>query len=528
MIEEFCSFSSPGCAGCRRSTLSGPRDEQSSRENCGIVGIVSASGNVALSIYYALYALQHRGQEAAGIAVSRDAPAGGIADLEVCEKAIQLFKGRGLVNEVFSPPALDSLEGRAGIGHVQYSTGGTASGENAEPLVVNYRKGDIAIALNGSLVNAPELRQALEREGRIFHAATHTEVIAQLLAKELLRHPPVEALTEVTKCLNGSYSLVMLLDSTVLAVRDPLGIKPLCIGTLTGEEQGAGGGYIIASESPAIDTLGGTLLRDVRPGEVVLLQPLVNVPARSAVPPRPIAVESYHLSHSLQSAHCVFEYVYFARPDSIIDGRLVYDVRMKIGAQLAEEHGVEADIISPVPDSGITFAIGYAKRAGIDYMEGLIKNRYVGRTFIMPEQASRDLAVRLKLNVVRTNVAGKRVVLVDDSIVRGTTSRRIVEHLKQQGAKEVHLRIGSQPIIAPCYLGIDTPRREDLLAWNRNLEEIASFLNADSVRYISRQGLIDAVGIEEQHLCLGCLTGRYPVEIPGEICIARQLRLSHF
>ena len=530
MIEEFCSCSSLSCAGCRRSTLSDPREEQSRGESCGIVGIVSASGNVALSIYYALYALQHRGQEAAGIAVSRDAPAGRIADLEVCEKAIQLFKGRGLVNEVFSSPALDSLEGRAGIGHVQYSTGGgaSASGEHAEPLVVNYRKGDIAIAFNGSLVNAPELRQALEREGRIFHAATHTEVIAQLLAKELLRHPPVEALTEVTKCLNGSYSLVMLLDSTVLAVRDPLGIKPLCIGTLAGDEPGAGGGYIIASESPAIDTLGGTLLRDVRPGEVVLLQPSVNVPARSAVAPRPITIESHHLSHSLQSAHCVFEYVYFARPDSIIDGRLVYDVRMKIGARLAEEHPVEADIVSPVPDSGITFAIGYAKRSGIAYMEGLIKNRYVGRTFIMPEQASRDLAVRLKLNVVRTNVAGKRVVLVDDSIVRGTTSRRIVEHVKQQGAKEVHLRIGSQPIIAPCYLGIDTPRREDLLAWNRNLEEIASSLNADSVRYISRQGLIDAVGIEDEHLCLGCLTGRYPLEIPGEICIARQLRLSHF
>jgi amidophosphoribosyltransferase len=497
-------------------------------EGCGIVGIVGASGNVALPLYYALYALQHRGQEAAGIAVSSGAPESEISDLTGCEKAIQLFKGMGLVNEVFSPDALEALEGTAGIGHVQYSTGSATTVENAEPLVVNYRKGDIAIALNGSLVNAGELRQALEREGRIFHADTHTEVIAQLLAKELLRHPPIEALKEVTKCLIGSYSLVILLDNAVLAVRDPLGIKPLCIGTLTAGESGACSGYLIASESPAIDTLGGKPIRDVNPGEVLLLQPPVNAPARSAGPPRAITLESHQLYRSMQSAHCVFEYVYFARPDSIIDGRLVYDIRMKIGTRLAEEHGVDADIVSPVPDSGITFAIGYAKRAGIDYKEGLIKNRYVGRTFIMPGQTSRDLAVRLKLNVVRTNVAGKRVVLVDDSIVRGTTSRRIVEHLKQQGAKEVHLRIGSQPIIAPCYLGIDTPKREDLLAWNRDLDEIAAFLNADSVRYISREGLIKAVGIEEQNLCLGCLTGRYPVEIPGEICIARQLRLSQF
>ena len=478
------------------------------------------TGQVALPIYYALYALQHRGQESAGIAVSGHAVAGE-------REAIELLKGIGLVSEVFSKQQIAELTGTMGIGHVQYSTRGGTRVETTEPLLVAYRNGELAIGLNGSLVNAAALRKELERDGRIFHSDSDTEVIAQLLVKDLMHHTPLEAMKELMRRVVGSYSLVILMDSSVLAVRDPLGIKPLCLGALK-DEKGTVTGYIVASESPAIDTLGGELLRDVRPGEVVLLSPPESPRSQWREPPKGVQFESHQLYRGVNSAHCIFEYVYFARPDSVIDRQLVYDVRLRIGERLAEEHPVEADIISPVPDSGITYAIGYARRSGIDYMEGLIKNRYVGRTFIMPEQSTRDTAVRLKLNVVHANVTGKRVVLVDDSIVRGTTSRIIVDHLKKKGAREVHLRIGSPPIIAPCYLGIDTPTRDELVACARNLDEIAAFLHADSVRYVSPEGLIEAVGIDVSNLCLGCVSGNYPVEIPGEQCIARQLRLSHF
>lgn len=513
-----------------QSKMKAGKVEVSKKEGCGIAGIALTHGDAALPLYYALYALQHRGQESAGIAVSGSLNTGGLEkELPGTERDIRLIKDEGYVYEVFSPKRLDSLKGTIGIGHVRYSTVGASKAENTEPLLVNYKNGKMAIALNGSLVNAEALRSSLEKEGRIFLSDTDTEVIAQLLAKELMRRNPIEAIKEVMRCVIGSYSLVIMMDNTVIAVRDPLGIKPLCFGELKDEDDGARSGYIVASESSAIDTLGGILLRDVRPGEVLMLNNhQQGLSSRGRAPKNDFAPESRQLYRGITSAHCVFEYVYFARPDSVLDGRLVYDVRFKIGERLAEEHGVDADIVSPVPDSGITYAIGYAKRSGLDYLEGFIKNRYVGRTFIMPEQASRDLAVRLKLNVVRANVEGKRVVLVDDSIVRGTTSRRIVDYLKKKGAKEVHLRVGSAPIIAPCYLGIDTPTRKDLVAWERTLEEIAAFLNADSVRYVSLEGLMDAVGIDATNLCLGCLTGKYPVEIPGETCIARQLRLTQF
>jgi amidophosphoribosyltransferase len=483
------------------------------KEGCGIVGIALEQGNAALPIFYALYTLQHRGQESAGIAVSSSAKEGKENEISERKKDIPLIKGMGFVYEVFPTQRLESLKGNIGIGHVRYSTTGASKVENAEPLLVNYQGGKIAIAHNGNLVNTAEMRRELEREGRIFHSGTDTEVIAQLFAKELVRHDPIEAVKELMRRVIGSYSLVLLMDNVLMAVRDPFGIKPLCLGEIKDDEHGRSG-YIIASESTAIDMLDASLIRDVRPGEVLMI--------------KEGDLESYQLYRGKNTAHCVFEYIYFARADSVLDGRLVYDVRMKIGERLAEEHGVEADIVSPVPDSGITFAIGYAKRAKIDYMEGFIKNRYVGRTFIMPEESSRDTAVRLKLNVVQANVEGKRIVLVDDSIVRGTTSRRIVQYLKKNGAKEVHLRIGSPPIIAPCYLGINTPTREELVASKRNLDEICKFLNADSIGYLSMEGLIDSVGIEENNLCLGCLTERYPVEIPGEVCIARQLKLTQF
>ncbi len=492
------------------------RGALSKKEGCGITGIALARGNAALPIFYALYALQHRGQESAGIAVSVSAGEEKEKENETSEYMgdIPLIKGMGFVYEVFDSQRLESLTGNIGIGHVRYSTTGASEVENAEPLLVNYRRGKIAIAHNGNLVNTAELRRELERDGRVFHSDTDTEVIAHLLAKELVRHDPIEAIRELMKRAIGSYSLVILLNNTLIAIRDPLGIKPLCLGEVRDGGEGIGEGHIIASESPAIDMLGGDLIRDVRPGEVLIV--------------KEGDLESHQLYRGKNTAHCVFEHIYFARADSVLDGRLVYDVRMKIGERLAEECGVEADMVSPVPDSGITFAIGYAKRAGLDYMEGFIKNRYVGRTFIMPEKASRDTAVRLKLNAVRANVEGKRIVLVDDSIVRGTTSRRIVDYLKKKGAKEVHMRIGSPPIIAPCYLGINTPTREELLASKRNLDEIREFLNADSIGYLSMEGLIDSVGMDANNLCLGCLTEKYPVEIPGEVCIARQLKLTQF
>ena len=492
------------------------RGALSKKEGCGITGIALARGNAALPIFYALYALQHRGQESAGIAVSVSAGEEKEKENETSEYMgdIPLIKGMGFVYEVFDSQRLESLTGNIGIGHVRYSTTGASEVENAEPLLVNYRRGKIAIAHNGNLVNTVELRRELERDGRVFHSDTDTEVIAHLLAKELMRHDPIEAIRELMKRAIGSYSLVILLNNTLIAIRDPLGIKPLCLGEVRDGGEGIGEGHIIASESPAIDMLGGDLIRDVRPGEVLIV--------------KEGDLESHQLYRGKNTAHCVFEHIYFARADSVLDGRLVYDVRRKIGERLAEECGVEADMVSPVPDSGITFAIGYAKRAGLDYMEGFIKNRYVGRTFIMPEKASRDTAVRLKLNAVRANVEGKRIVLVDDSIVRGTTSRRIVDYLKKKGAKEVHMRIGSPPIIAPCYLGINTPTREELLASKRNLDEIREFLNADSIGYLSMEGLIDSVGMDANNLCLGCLTEKYPVEIPGEVCIARQLKLTQF
>ncbi len=486
------------------------------REGCGIAGIALTQEDAALPIFYALYALQHRGQESAGIAVSTGedfrAKGNGIGE---SAKDITLARGMGFVYEVFNKHRLESLKGNIGIGHVRYSTTGASQAENAEPLLVNYRKGKIAIAHNGNLVNTAELRRELERDGRVFHSTTDTEVIAQLLAKELVKYDPIDAIKELMKRVIGSYSLAILLNDTLIAVRDPLGIKPLCVAEIQDTENGGcSSGYIIASESPAIEMLGGTSIRDVKPGEVLMI--------------KDGHLESHQLYRGRNTAHCVFEYIYFARPDSVLDGRLVYDVRRKIGERLAEESDVEADMVSPVPDSGITFAIGYAKRAKIDYLEGFIKNRYVGRTFIMPEEASRDIAVRLKLNAVRANVEGKRIVLVDDSIVRGTTSRKIVGYLKKKGAKEVHMRIGSPPIIAPCYLGIDTPTRDELLASKRSLDDICKFLNVDSVGYLSMEGLIDSVGIDANNLCLGCLTEKYPVEIPGEVCVARQLKLTQF
>ena len=464
-------------------------------EECGVVGVsYSNDAPSALSIYYALYALQHRGQESAGIAVHDGTQ-------------VMTLKGMGLVPDVFNRGDIQKLKGSVGIGHVRYSTTGGSKIENSQPLIVSSKSGTIAIAHNGNLVNSKELRSALEKEGRIFLSDSDTEVIAHLLVKKLLHSELEDAVRELMKQVVGSYSLVILVDNKLLAVRDPLGIKPLCLGQIDN-------GYMVASESVAIDILNGVLIRDIAPGEMLIFKDGV--------------MESKQLVRSKNYAHCVFEYIYFARPDSVIDGELVYSVRMRIGEMLFSEHPAKADIVSPVPDSGITAAIGFSKRSGIDYMEGLMKNRYIGRTFIMPGQDMRETAVRLKLNTIKPNIEGKNVVLVDDSIVRGTTSRRIIDLMRKSGARELHMRVASPPIISPCYLGIDMATREELIAAHKAVKGVEAVINADSLGFISIDGLVSSIGIPKDDLCLGCLTGAYPVEIPGEQCARKQLKLSEF
>jgi amidophosphoribosyltransferase len=464
-------------------------------EECGIVGVsFKEETSAALSFYYALYALQHRGQESAGITVHDGSQ-------------VRTLKGMGLVPDVFNRGDIQKLKGHVGIGHVRYSTAGGSKIENCQPLLVSFKSGTIAIAHNGNLVNSKELRTELEKEGRIFLSDSDTEVIAHLLVKELMHRGLEDAVKEVMKRLIGSYSLAILIDKTLVIIRDPLGVKPLCLGWIDN-------GYVVASESVAIDILNGQLIRDVAPGEMLVFS---NG-----------KYESYQLIKSKNNAHCVFEYIYFARPDSVIDGQLVYNVRMRIGEMLFKEHPAIADIVSPVPDSGITYAIGYSKKSGIDYMEGLMKNRYIGRTFIMPGQDMRETAVRLKLNTIKPNIDGKSIVLIDDSIVRGTTSRRIIDLIRKSGTREVHMRVASPPIISPCYLGIDMATREELVAAHKAVKGVEALINADSLGYLSIDGLVKSIGIPMDDLCLGCLNGIYPVEIPGEKCAKRQLKLSEF
>jgi len=413
----------------------------------------------------------------------------------------------GLVSEVFDDAQIDLLRGHVGIGHVRYATSGRSCIENSQPLLVKYKDGAIATAHNGNLVNSTQLREQLEEAGDIFYSTSDTEVIAHLFVKELLHYDLPEAARALMRKIVGSYSLVFLWGDTVLALRDPLGIKPLCIGEIDS-------GFMVASESVAIDTLNGKLVRDVKPGELIVI--------------RNGEMKSYQLARSTRPAHCIFEYIYFARPDSIMDGRLIYDVRVNIGSNLAREHPACADTVTPIPDSGITLAVGYHQHSGISYRECLMKNRYIGRTFIMPDQNMRETAVRLKMNTIRPNIEGHKLILVDDSIVRGTTSRRIVNMVRKAGAQEVHVRIGSPPILAPCYLGIDMASRDELIAAHKTVAGVEAVIEADSLGYVSHEGLVDAVGIPKENLCMGCLTGLYPVPIPGEKCLAEQTRLSEY
>ncbi|ADG13026.1 amidophosphoribosyltransferase [Methanocaldococcus infernus] len=456
---------------------------------CGIFGIFSLSGEqVAKKIYYGLFSLQHRGQEGAGIAVS---------DFQ----NIYHYKNIGLVTEVFNDEILQNLIGFLGIGHVRYSTTGGKAVENCQPFVVRSSFGNIAIAHNGDLLNSEELRIELEKRGHIFTSSTDSEVIAQLLVRELLKTKDViEAIKKTLKRLVGAYSLLIMINDRIFAIRDPWGFKPLCLGR---DEDN----IYVSSEDCALSTLNANFVRDVEPGEIVeISKDGIEVYKIENDEEYFINIEGEKVYR--KAATCMFEYVYFARPDSTIDGISVYKVRKNIGRELAKEHPVDADLVSPIPDSGNTFALGYSESSKIPYCEGLMKNKYVGRTFILPSQTERELAVRLKLSPIKAVLEGKRVVLVDDSIVRGTTSRRIVEMVRKAGAKEVHLRIGCPKIISPCYYGIDMPTKRELIASNKDIEKIRKEIGADSLGYISLEGLIKAIGRKD--LCLACLTGKYP------------------
>jgi amidophosphoribosyltransferase len=442
------------------------------REKCAVFGVKSTT-DVFESIYYALHSMQHRGQESAGIAT--------------CNDKIRIYKDMGLVTEVFRNAY---LSGSCGIGHVRYSTTGESRVENAQPFLINYMKGSFAIGHNGNIVNQEELRLKLETTGATFSSTSDTEIIAKLIAYEHVRLGDiVKAIQATMGQLVGSYSLVLLYDNKVIAIRDPNGIRPLCLG----EKDGS---YYISSESCALDVLGVKLVRDVRPGEILVIGD---------------KLKSYSGPKG-ELCHCMFEFVYFARADSIVDGKSIYQVRKNLGANLAREAPVKADMVCPVPDSGITHAIGYSQASGIPYSECLMKNRYVGRTFIMPDQKQRDLGVRVKLNPIKSEVAGKRIILVDDSIVRGTTLKRIVTILMEAGAKEVHVRIASPPINNPCLYGIDMQTSKEFIASDRSVDQIRKVVGATTLAYQSLEGLVKAISHPKNHLCMACLTGEYPLK----------------
>jgi len=470
------------------------------REKCGVVGVSLEDRAAARPLYYALYALQHRGQESAGI-VTHD----GFQQHSHVE--------RGLVGDAFEKADLESLSGGTGIGHVRYPTAGSLDKSCAQPFSVSFKSGSLGLSHNGNLVNADEVRDELAAAGHAFTSDGDTEVIAHDLARNLLEEDLVRAVKHTMNRIHGSYSLAITHDDTVLGVRDPLGNRPLCLGKIDG-------GYVIASESAAIDTLDGELIRDVRPGELVVLDPDGT------------GYDTYQLVERESTAHCFFEHVYFARPDSVIDESLVYEVRRKLGRKLWEESGVESDVVMPVPDSGRAFASGYADAAGettadgepresddggVEFAEGLMKNRYVGRTFIMPTQDERERAVRLKLNPIRSTVEGKSVTVIDDSIVRGTTSTQLVELVREAGAEAVHLRIGAPQILAPCYFGIDMATRDELIAADASTEEIREAVGADSLSYLSIDAVAEVLGESRADLCLGCVTGEYPFDVDGEV-----------
>ena len=453
------------------------------KEKCGVFGVYAPGEDVARITFFGLYALQHRGQESAGIVTSN-------------AKTLHLKTGMGLVSQVFDEDDLSYLPGTFAIGHTRYSTTGASRAENAQPFRVWGEHGELALGHNGNIVNAAELRDELIRDGVTLTTGTDSEVVAAMLANA----PGLdwkERWGNVMRKLNGSYCLAVITPDALMMARDPLGNRPLCLGRLNG-------GWVIASESCAFDHLGATFIREVEPGEVIYIDAE--------------GLQSYKpLGESEKQAFCSFEYIYFSRLDSVLDGKLLYSVRMNLGRQLAKEHPAEADIVIDVPDSATAAAIGYSQASGIPFVQGLVKNRYVGRTFIQPDQRLREVGVNLKFNALRELLHGKRVVLVEDSIVRATTTLRVIQMLRKAGAKEVHMRVTSPPITHPCFYGIDMGTRWELIAARQTVDEICQTIGADSLGYLSVEGLVSGLDGKKDKLCLACFTGKYPQPVPMQM-----------
>lgn len=467
------------------------------REECGVFGIYAPhSSDLAPLVYFGLHALQHRGQEGAGIALN-------------CDGVFHALRDLGLVSEVFGRERLRALgQGNIAVGHVRYATTGADNVRNVQPLVINHHKGSMALAHNGNLTNSFELRTVLEQNGCIFHSTTDSEVIAYVIVRERLRCSSIEAaVLAAMDRLHGAYSLVISSPTKLIAARDPYGFRPLCIG------KRSDGSLVFASESCALDAVGAEFLRDVEPGEVVTVDAFGLHSDRShcGIKPRQM---------------CVFEYIYFARPDSVLDGSSVCLARQQAGIFLAQEHPVEADVVIGVPDSGLDAAVGYAKASGIPYAIGLTKNKYVGRTFIAPTQAEREMGVNLKLNPIKSVVNGKRIVLIDDSIVRGTTCRRTIEMLRRAGAKEIHMRISAPPFVAPCYYGTDIDSADSLIANHHTVPEIAEIIGVESLGYLSLEHAHLLTG-RDDGFCTACFGGGYPTEVPKNTSKSRFEKKIH-
>jgi len=460
------------------------------KEECGVFGIYGHSEAANLT-YLGLYALQHRGQESVGIASSDGA-------------RLNLHKAMGYVADAFDQQKIEQLGGMSAVGHVRYSTAGDSGLKNAQPILIDCAHGEIAVCHNGNLVNAQELRESLVREGSIFQTTSDTEVLLHLYARS--KAGSVEqALVESISQVQGAFSLVLLTKDRLIAARDPHGFRPLTLGKL-------GGAYIVCSETCALDLIDAEWVRDIEPGEVLIIGP--------------DGLKSVHPFPPARLAHCVFEHVYFARPDSYVFRKSVNETRTEFGRQLASEQPADADVVVPIPDSGVCAATGYAEKSGLPLQMGLIRNHYVGRTFIEPHQAIRHFGVRVKLNPVKSILQGRRVVLVDDSIVRGTTSKKIVKMVRAAGATEVHMRISCPPTISPCFYGVDTPQRSELIAANKSVKEICDFIGADSLGYLSLEGLLSSVGPARNSYCTSCYTGQYPVAVPQNQAAYLQLALK--
>lgn len=460
-------------------------DVDGMHHECGVFGVYAPGLDVARLTYFGLFTLQHRGQESAGIAVSDG-------------HEVAIHKQMGLVNQIFDEATLSRLRGQLAIGHVRYSTTGSSVIRNAQPMLIGDHELSLAVAHNGNLVNSQQLRAKLERRGVVFHATSDTEIIAQMLHRELAFHEPIEdALTTVMEEIQGAYSLCLLTENELVAARDPHGLHPLCVGRLNGS------GYVVASETCALNAVGAKFIREVEPGEVVIIDQS--------------GIRWHQAVESPRKAMCIFETIYFARPDSKIYGRTLHGARRRMGEQLAIEHPIEADVVIPVPDTGIPGAIGYSAVTKVAFDTGLVKSRYIQRTFIQPDQRQREMGARLKYTPIPETIDGKRVVLVDDSIVRGTTTGKLVSLVREAGAREVHVRIFSPPIKWPCFYGIDMAQREDLIAAMHSLDEICQKIGADSLGYLSTEGLARALGVSAKHFCWACLTGRYPVPVPKHL-----------